>query len=65
MRYVLRPAIAERLHPLDGFTVRTSEDARRTVVFFGASSPETGDIEFGGTGFLSSIRKMKAALAIW
>jgi hypothetical protein len=55
--YVLGSPISARLHPLDGFTVRIAENARRTVVFFGAPSPKTGEIEFGGTGFLVTFKE--------
>ncbi len=55
MRYTLGSPISARLNPCDGFTVRISEDARRTVVFFGTpSADEQGVIEYGGTGFLVS-----------
>jgi hypothetical protein len=36
----------------NGFTVRISDTARRSVLFFGAPSP-TAAIEYGGTGFLA------------
>jgi hypothetical protein len=51
--YILGRPISGRLQPGDGFTVRISENARRSVLFFGAPSPEKdGQIEYGGTGFL-------------
>lgn len=37
---------------LGGVTVRINSDARRCVVFFGKSSPPSGEIAYGGTGFL-------------
>jgi hypothetical protein len=55
--YTLGRPVSARLNPEDGFTVRVSENARRAVVFFGAPSPKTGDIEFGGTGFLVAYRE--------
>lgn len=51
MRYTLGPATAVRLHPADGFTVRTSENALRMIVFFGRPEPPDGRIAYGGTGF--------------
>lgn len=37
--------------------MRISEVARKFVVFFGAPSPKTGDVEYGGTGFLVLYRE--------
>lgn len=37
--------------------MRISENARRTVVFFGAPSPKTGGIEYRGTGFLVTYKE--------
>ena len=39
-----------------GFSVRISETARRSVVFFGAPSPNAA-IEYGGTGFMVLFRE--------
>jgi hypothetical protein len=51
MRYVLGIPHATRSHPQDGFTVRTSQNALRMVVFFGRPEPPDGQIAYGGTGF--------------
>jgi hypothetical protein len=32
--------------------MRLGEDAKRSVVFFGKTDPMTGEIVYGGTGFL-------------
>jgi len=37
--------------------VRISENGRRTVVFFGGPSPRSGEIKYGGTGFLIVYRE--------
>jgi regulator of extracellular matrix RemA (YlzA/DUF370 family) len=57
MLYTLGAPIVARNSPLDGLKVRISENARRSVVFFGAPSPKTGQIEFGGTGFLVTYKQ--------
>jgi hypothetical protein len=49
----LGPSISIRLHPEDGFTVRISENARRSVLFFGTPDPaKNGQVMYGGTAFL-------------
>jgi hypothetical protein len=61
MFYTLGPRLAAKLHPLDGFTVRVSENARRMVLFFGQPALDTEGIEYGGTGFLVLYREEGSA----
>jgi hypothetical protein len=51
MLYTLGSRLWSRETVFHGAKMRISEDARRTVVFFGAPSPD-GNIEYGGTAFL-------------
>jgi hypothetical protein len=53
MHYDVGGRVSARLHPLDGFSVRISENARKFTVFFGSPHPgKDGKTVFGGTGFL-------------
>lgn len=47
--YRLGPELLEKR---GGLVVRLSEDARRSVVFFGRAEPPIGEAVYGGTGFL-------------
>src|SRR5665213_1851150 len=52
--YRLGPALVRPASPGSGVHVRISQNALKTVVFFGVPSP--GGIEYGGTGFLCAFR---------
>src|SRR5258705_11166171 len=43
-----------RTHPGDGVVVRISNDASRSVVFFGIPSPPKGEIKYCGTALLAA-----------
>ena len=48
----LRPELDVRHSDGSGLIVRIGDDARRCVVFFGKADPMSGEIVYGGTGFL-------------